>query len=131
MLKVLVFMPVLGAGLVAILPNRFAAWLWRLAMFFALAALGYAFWLAAHFDPSGSAIQMYESRPWNVRLGSYFALGIDGISLAMVLLTALLSMIAVLMSRRMESGKRLYFSLILLLECVGFYLIRGIIRIDV
>ena len=36
MLKVLVFMPVLGAGLVAILPGRFAAWLWRLALFFAL-----------------------------------------------------------------------------------------------
>ena len=120
MLKVLVFMPVLGALLVAVLPGRLAGWLWRLAMFFALAALGYAFWLAAHFDPLGPAIQMHESRPWNVRLGSYFALGIDGISLAMVLLTALLSMIAVLMSRRMEVGKRLYFSLILLLESAMF-----------
>ena len=43
----LVFMPVLGAVLVAVLPGRMAAWLWRLALFFALAALGYAFWLAA------------------------------------------------------------------------------------
>ena len=116
----LVFMPVLGAVLVAVLPGRMAAWLWRLALFFALAALGYAFWLAAHFDPSGLAIQMHESRPWNVRLGSYFALGIDGISLSMVLLTALLCMVAVLMSRRMEVGKRLYFSLILLLESAMF-----------
>ena len=120
MLKVLVFMPVLGAGLVAILPGRFAAWLWRLALFFALAALGYSFWLAAHFDPLGPAIQMHESQPWNVRLGSYFALGIDGISLSMLLLTALLTMIAVLMSRRMEDGRRLYFSLILLLESAMF-----------
>ena len=120
MLKVLVFMPVLGAGLVAILPGRFAAWLWRLAMLFALAALGYSFWLAAHFDPLGPAIQMHESQPWNVRLGSYFALGIDGISLSMLLLTALLTMIAVLMSRRMEDGRRLYFSLILLLESAMF-----------
>ena len=120
MLKVLVFMPVLGAGLVAILPGRFAAWLWRLALFFALAALGYSFWLAAHFDPLDPAIQMHESQPWNVRLGSYFALGIDGISLSMLLLTALLTMIAVLMSRRMEDGRRLYFSLILLLESAMF-----------
>ena len=59
MLKVLVFMPVLGAGLVAILPGRFAGWLWRLALLFALAALGYSFWLAAHFDPLGPAIQMH------------------------------------------------------------------------
>lgn len=120
MLKALVFMPVLGALLVAILPGRFAGGMWRLALFFALAVLGYSFWLASCFDPLGPAFQMVESRPWNVRLGSYFALGIDGISLAMVLLTALLSLIAILVSRRMEQGKRLYFTLILLLESAMF-----------
>jgi len=119
-LKVLVFMPVLGALAVAGLPMRRAVWLWRLAMLFALAALGYALWLAAGFDPAGPAIQFHESRPWNVRLGSYFALGIDGIALAMVLLTALLTLIAVLVSRRMEDGARLYFTLVLLLESAMF-----------
>jgi NADH-quinone oxidoreductase subunit M len=119
-LKVLVFMPVLGAAAVALLPARRAVWLWRLAMGFALAALGYSLWLAAGFDPSGPAIQFHESRPWNVRLGSYFALGLDGIGLAMVLLTALLTLIAVLMSRRMEQGARLYFTLVLLLESAMF-----------
>ena len=120
MLKVLVFMPVLGAAAVAVLPVRQAIWLWRLAMLFALAALGHALWLAAGFDPVGPAIQFHESRPWNVRLGSYFALGIDGIALAMVLLTALLTLIAVLVSRRMEAGARLYFTLVLLLESAMF-----------
>ena len=116
----LVFMPVLGAAAVALLPARRAVWLWWLAMGFALAALGYSLWLAAGFDPSGPAIQFHESRPWNVRLGSYFALGLDGIGLAMVLLTALLTLIAVLMSRRMEQGARLYFTLVLLLESAMF-----------
>ncbi len=113
-------MPVLGAVAVAVLPVRRAVWLWRLAMLFALAALGHALWLAAGFDPAGPAIQFHESRPWNVRLGSYFALGIDGIALAMVLLTALLTLIAVLVSRRMEQGARLYFTLVLLLESAMF-----------
>jgi NADH-quinone oxidoreductase subunit M len=89
-------------------------------MFFALDALGYSLWLATHFDPAGPAIQMFESRAWNARLGSYFALGVDGISLAMVLLTALLTLIAVLVSRRMEAGARLYFTLVLLLESAIF-----------
>ena len=115
-LKVLVFMPVLGAGAVALVPARHAAWLWRLAMGCALATIGYALWLAAGFDPAGPAIQLHESRPWNIRLGSYFALGIDGISLSMVLLSTLLSLIAVLVSRRMEAGARLYFMLVLILE---------------
>jgi NADH-quinone oxidoreductase subunit M len=119
-LKVLVFMPVLGAAAVALMPARRAIWLWRLAMGFALAALGYSLWLATGFDSAGPAIQFHESRPWNVRLGSYFALGLDGIGLAMVLLTALLTLIAVLMSRRMEQGARLYFTLVLLLESAMF-----------
>ena len=120
MLKVLVFMPVLGAALIAVLPARRAVRLWQVAMLFALATLGYALWLAAGFDPAGPAIQFHESRPWNIRLGSYFALGIDGIALAMVLLSALLSLIAVLVSRRMEEGARLYFTLVLLLESAMF-----------
>ncbi len=120
MLKVLVFMPVLGAALIAVLPARRALLLWQVAMLFALTTLGYALWLAAGFDPAGPAIQFHESRPWNIRLGSYFALGIDGIALAMVLLSALLSLIAVLVSRRMEEGARLYYTLVLLLESAMF-----------
>ena len=90
MLKVLVFLPVAGAVVLALLPARRALPLWQVAMTFTVAALGYALWLAGQFDPAGPAVQMAESRAWNVRLGSYFALGVDGISLAMVLLTALL-----------------------------------------
>lgn len=120
MLKILVFMPVFGAALVAVLPASRPALLWRAAMAFALAALGYALWLATQFDPGGPAIQMFESRAWNARLGSHFALGVDGISLAMVLLTALLTLIAVLISRRMENSARLYFVLVLLLESAIF-----------
>jgi len=120
MLKALVFLPVVGAALLAVLPARRALPLWQGAMAFALAALGYALWLASQFDPAGAAVQMFESRAWNVRLGSYFSLGVDGISLAMVLLAALLSLIAILVSRRMEEGARLYFVLVLLLESAMF-----------
>jgi len=119
-LKALIFLPVAGALVVAVFPVRRALLLWQIAMFFALAALGYSLWLATHFDPAGPAIQMFESRAWNARLGSYFALGVDGISLAMLLLTALLTLIAVLVSRRMEAGARLYFMLVLLLESAIF-----------
>ena len=120
MLKVLVFLPVVGALAVAILPARRATSLWQLAMAFVISALAYALWLASHFDPAGEAIQMFESQAWNVRLGSAFALGMDGISLAMVLLAAVLTLIAVLVSRRMAAGARLYFCLVLLLESAIF-----------
>jgi len=119
-LKGLIFMPVIGALAVAVLPVRRPLLLWQVAMLFSLTALAYSLWLAAHFDPAGAALQMFESRAWNARLGSSFALGVDGISLAMLLLTALLTLIAVLVSRRMEAGARLYFTLVLLLESAIF-----------
>lgn len=113
-------MPVLGAALVAVLPRGRPLLLWRAAMAAAIAALAYALWLASQFDSAGPPVQMFESRAWNVRLGSYFALGVDGVSLAMVLLTALLTLIAVLVSRRMTDSARLYFVLVLLLESAIF-----------
>ena len=52
MLKALIFLPVAGALVVAVFPVRRALLLWQIAMFFALAALGYSLWLATHFDHS-------------------------------------------------------------------------------
>ena len=120
MLKLLVFMPVLGACLLAVFPGRGQQSLWRLALGFALASLLLTLVLTWHFDPAGEAVQLYESRAWNARLGSYFALGIDGISLAMVLLTALLMLVAVLVSRNMPGSGRLYFVLLMLLQSAMF-----------
>ncbi|MCE1183848.1 MAG: NADH-quinone oxidoreductase subunit M [Rhodocyclales bacterium] len=120
MLKILVFLPVFGAALLAALPTAWARWLWRGALGFSLAACCFVAWLVAAFDPSGPTFQMSESQAWNERLGSHFALGVDGTSLAMLMLTALLSLIAVLVSRRMQQGARLYFVLVLLLESAMF-----------
>ncbi len=119
-LKLLVFMPVLGAGLLAVYPGRGQQSLWRLALAFTLASLVLAGLLAWQFDSAGAPVQLYESRAWNVRLGSYFALGIDGISLAMVLLSAGLSLVAVLVSRQLPGSGRLYFVLLLLLQSAMF-----------
>jgi NADH-quinone oxidoreductase subunit M len=120
LLKTLIFLPVAGAVAIALTPGRRPLLQWQITLLFSLSALVYTLWLAANFDPAGAAIQMFESRAWNARLGSHFALGADGISLAMLLLTALLTLIAVLISRRMKDGARLYFILVLLLESAIF-----------
>ena len=120
MLKLLVFMPVFGALLLAVFPVRRKQLLWRLALFCALASVLLCGLLVGRFMPAGEAVQMFESRAWNARLGSHFALGIDGISLAMVVLTAILTLVAVLVSRQMEKGARLYFVLLMLLQSAMF-----------
>ncbi len=120
MLKALVFMPVLGAALLAVLPAVRARALRGVALVMSTLILAYAAWLGVQFDPAGPAFQMVESRAWNVRLGSYFALGVDGISVLMLALTAGLTWIVVLISARSGYGGKLYLCLVFLLESAMF-----------
>ncbi len=115
-LKTLVFLPVLGAMFLAVVPVKRLDTLWRGAVLFAFLSLLSALQVALGFDPGGVSVQMQDSRAWNARLGSYFSLGIDGLSLAMVLLTAALTLVAAIASRGIKQNQRLYFVLLLLLE---------------
>src|SRR5437763_10184079 len=55
-------------------------------------------------------------RPWIERFDAEFALGVDGISLPLVVLTALVTFLAVVASWRIEQSVRGYLALVLLLE---------------
>ncbi|MEF8701513.1 MAG: NADH-quinone oxidoreductase subunit M [Candidatus Accumulibacter sp. UW20] len=116
MLKALLLLPLLGAGLLALLPSRSVDLMRRLASLIAAATLLGAGLLLADFDPASADIQFFETRPWNLRVGSHFALGVDGISLPMVLLATLLCFVVIVSSTAIRSGARLYFSLLLILE---------------
>lgn len=116
MLKTLLLLPLLGAGLLWLLPTRNVQAQRYLASLAAAATLLCACWLVAHFDPNGPDVQFFESRPWNPRVGSSLALGLDGLSLSMIVLAGLLSFVAIVCSTGVRSGAKLYFSLILVLE---------------
>ena len=55
-------------------------------------------------------------RPWVERFGVNYALGVDGVSLALVLLTALVTLLAVVASWKIEDRLRGYLILLLTLE---------------
>ena len=55
-------------------------------------------------------------RPWIARFGIQYALGVDGISLSLAVLTALVTFLAVVASWKIEQSVRAYLILILLLE---------------
>ena len=61
-------------------------------------------------------MQFDESVKWNPRLGTYYALGVDGISLPLVLLATLLCLVAVLASRSIRERPKGYYLLLLVLE---------------
>jgi NADH-quinone oxidoreductase subunit M len=125
-LKLLLLLPLSGAFAVALLPARRPALIRGVAIAIAGIVFLLSLVLAAGFDGSLPGQQFFETRPWNPRVGSSFALGVDGISLPMVLLSTLLGLVAVVASVGIGRGARLYFSLLLVLESamLGVFMAR-------
>jgi len=115
-LRILLLLPLIGALLIVFLPGGNGVLLRRSAMAVSGATLVWALWLASAFDPGQAGVQLFETQVWNPRLGSTFSLGVDGISLPLVWLAALLAFIAVLASGGVRDKPKGYYILILLLE---------------
>ncbi len=89
-LTVLWAVPTVGAAIVILIPagqRVLAKWL---ALAVSIAALGVTIVLAVGFDPGGKQYQFVESHPWIPSFGTGYILGVDGIALALVVLTAVL-----------------------------------------
>lgn len=77
-------------------------------------ALGLYLWSA--FDPSVAGYQFVETAPWLSGLDIGYRLGVDGISLFLILLTLFLTPIAIMASGSITRRVRGFFSALLLLE---------------
>ena len=109
MLTLLTFLPLLGALALLLVPAERVALLRQVALATTglVAALGLALWF--RFDGTQAAAQMLTSGHWftipGTQVDAGFTLGVDGISLLMVALTALLMPIVIL-STYDHIGKR-------------------------
>lgn len=83
-------LPTVGAAVVMLLPAAQRALAKWLALAISLAALGLAGVIAVGFDPAGEQFQFVESHRWIPSFGTGYILGVDGIALALVVLTAVL-----------------------------------------
>ncbi|MXW17404.1 MAG: NADH-quinone oxidoreductase subunit M [Gemmatimonadetes bacterium] len=81
------------------------------------------------FDPGDGGFTMVSTAPWIESWGVSYSLGIDGISVFMVLLTTFTSAIAILGSfEYVKTRRKAFYALMLLLEMgvVGFFLATDI-----
>ncbi|MEH6819891.1 MAG: NADH-quinone oxidoreductase subunit M [Dietzia psychralcaliphila] len=90
LLSALWLTPLIGALVVVVLPSGARRAARPLALATSLVVLGVAIALAVGFDPGGDTHQFVESRPWIPAFGATYSLGLDGIALVLVLLTAAL-----------------------------------------
>jgi len=120
LLSIVVFLPLIGAAVALFLGrNRTAVKVWALIV--TLVDLGLACMLWAFFDYAAAGMQFVDQFPWIEPLGVQYYVGVDGISLWMLLLTAFLSTVAVFISwkfldGRSETDAGPYFFFLLLLE---------------
>jgi NADH-quinone oxidoreductase subunit M len=113
-LHALVWLPLLGIPIVWLAGEakaKVAAFAWTLGVFL----LSLTLW--GGFDPSGSLFQFETAREWLPDWGVHYALGLDGISLFMVLLTTFTMPVAILGSfRYIRDRQRGFYALMLLLQ---------------
>src|SRR3954470_21711886 len=95
MLSILLWLPLAAVLLGAFLPNRYVGWP---AVGGALGALGISVWLSVDYTGSERGLQHVVDRTWISQLGIHYKLGVDGLNLFLVAMTALLWAAAVLAS---------------------------------
>jgi NADH-quinone oxidoreductase subunit M len=114
LLTLMIFLPLIGALALVLLPDR-RAWPWAAASLSGVVlALGVA--LALRFDWGSGALQFEERTPWIPSLGASYHLAVDGLSLPLILLTALLTFLALIYSWNQEQRPRAFFALFLVME---------------
>ena len=126
MLSLILWAPFFGAVLVSLLPTAQHRFIRGLALFHAGLALILAWSLLARFDRSTAAIQFAEQVVWSSTIGVSYALGVDGLSLPMVLLSTLLVPVALLASDGVRTGVKGYHAWLLTLEfaMLGVFMAR-------
>ena len=95
-LSLIVFLPAAGAGVLLFM--RDDRTVRRTALAFAVVDFALTIPLMAAFDTTTYAMQFTETVPWVPSLGITYSLGVDGISLLFIFLTALLGWICVVAS---------------------------------
>jgi NADH-quinone oxidoreductase subunit M len=124
-LSTIVLLPLAGTGALFLVPPGRDGAMRRIALGTTLVHLAFAIGLFLSFEPSTFAMQFTESYSWIPQFGISYALGVDGLSLLLVMLTSLLMVTAVLASWTAVREKvRAYMACMLLLETamVGVFL---------
>src|SRR5213592_3126228 len=117
LLTLVVFSPLAGAALMALLPREEVRGIRRAALAFALVTLALSLVMLGRFRVGVAEFQMVERAAWIPQWGIEYRLGVDGVSLFLVLLTTVLTPIVVLASwgdihRRVKE----FFAFLLVLE---------------
>ncbi|GAB4523614.1 MAG: NADH-quinone oxidoreductase subunit M [Anaerolineales bacterium] len=116
LLTFILFLPALGALVMLFLPSEPKGLHRWMALITSLLTLALALVLWMRFDRGVAGFQFEEQYAWYQAIHASFHVGVDGLGLTMVLLTALLSPLALLASFSIQEKVKAYMMLFLFLE---------------
>lgn len=116
LLTLVIFFPLLGAAILVFVPEDQHSTIKGFALIIAFVTFLLCSAVYYLFDPMASGMQFEINRPWVTSLGIGYHLGIDGISLLLIMLTAVLTVLCIIASwNAITRGvKGFYISMLLL-----------------
>jgi NADH-quinone oxidoreductase subunit M len=119
-LSAIVWLPLLGALSLLLLPSRDTAEnharVRSAAIVVSLATLALSLMALNRFSPTTAGYQLVESSRWIESLGVRYELGVDGVSMSLMLLTTILMPLVIIASHSVRESLRGYIACMLVLE---------------
>ena len=128
MLSALILIPIAAAFLLAFLPLDAKA-IKTGALAIAAVLFAITLWIMARFDPTIAGLQFIENLPWLEELGLNYHLGVDGLSLLLLILNGLLTLVAIYITPETVIRPKLYYSMIFALNAgvAGAFLAQNLL----
>ncbi|MEM8832671.1 MAG: NAD(P)H-quinone oxidoreductase subunit 4 [Cyanobacteria bacterium P01_G01_bin.19] len=108
--------PLIAAIAIPLIPDKYGKNMRMYALGVGLTNLTlivYGFWQGYSFN--NTELQLQETYTWIPQLGLNWSVGVDGLSMPLILLSGLVSTLAILASWKVDKKPRLYYALILVL----------------
>ena len=115
-LTIVTFTPAVGALLLLFYNREHVRSIRAFALIITIVTFVFSLHLVAHFDSNNPDFQFGIKMPWIPAYGIDYSMGIDGISLFLIILATLLSPLAILASWSVHDRLKEYFIFMLLLE---------------
>ena len=117
MLSLLLLIPFLGAFVLLLSPSNPPAGRMRAIAITTLALqLLWSLRVLLAFDPHQGGMQLQDTLSWVPMIGLDYRLGIDGLSLPLVLMNGALTLVSAVCTRDISQRPRIYFALLLLIS---------------
>ena len=111
-----IVLPLIASAAIPFIPDKDGKTVRWYALYVGLANLTlmvYGFW--EHYSFNNTEIQLSETYSWIPQLGLNWSVGVDGLSMPLILLSGLITTLAILASWKVDRKPKLYYFLVLLL----------------